>query len=84
MSGVPASEISATDCPARSRAISFGALALGVVLVIGRQLAAQMPKCVSSFFEWRVSSAAISSARASTASARSEMSARLPIGVATR
>src|SRR2546428_10688768 len=42
-----------------------------------------MPRCLSRFPEWRVSSATTASHEASTSRARSVMSPRFPIGVAT-
>ena len=80
--GVPASETSAMSCRARRCRMdsSWRPSLWACRLIIG----VRRPKWVSSFCVCLVSSAATSGTDSSTCTARSVMSSRLPIGVATR
>jgi len=81
--GVPASDTRAMEPPSRSFSTSAPALRCSLcscMLVVGVRIS----KWCRSFAVWRVSSAAIRSHSRSTRSARSVMSSRLPMGVATR
>jgi hypothetical protein len=79
---VPASDTSASDSPASSRATN-GPAASPSLCSCKATSGLSTPKCASNWRVWRVSSAQIAATVFSVSSARGLRSPRLPIGVAT-